>query len=125
VVQRADGTYLVVEIECPRKPLVTSGGHLSADVTHAEQQVTDYRKYLLQRFPDAEKHFPRFQEPDCLVVIGIERDLSREQKQVLQDANRHRNHLRIVGFDWLLDRSKTIAANVTQRGAEIIPLRVV
>lgn len=125
LIQRADGTYLVVEIECPRKSLVTSSGHLSADVTHAEQQATDYRRYLIQKFPDAERHFPQFQEPDCLVVIGLERDLSSQQNRVLQDANRHRTHLRIVGFDWLLDRSRTTASNVTQSGVEIIPLRVV
>jgi hypothetical protein len=51
VVRRADDSYVVVEIERPSKALVTTGGHLSADVTHAEQQVTDYRTYSWSTSP--------------------------------------------------------------------------
>jgi hypothetical protein len=58
VVRRADDSYLVVEIEKPSKALVTAGGQLSADVTHAEQQTTDYRSYLMQHFADMRLHFP-------------------------------------------------------------------
>lgn len=125
VVQRADGTYLVIEIECPNKPLVTEGGHLSAHVTHAEQQATDYRRNMMRKYADIRMHMPDFQEPDCLVIVGIERSLTPEQKQVLHDANRNRTHLRLAGFDWLLDRGRTIAANITQRDVEVVPLRVV
>lgn len=125
IVQRADGTYMVVEIECPGKQLVTSGNHLSADVTHAEQQATDYRRHLLRKYADLRIHLPDFQEPDCLVVIGTERDLNDEQKQVLHDANRNRTHLRIAGFDWLLDRGRTVASNMTQPRVEVLSIRVV
>lgn len=125
VIQRADGTYLIVELECPKKLLITASGHLSADVTHAEKQATDYRRYIFQKFSEVEKHFPQFQEPDCLVVVGVERALSVEQRQALQDANQNRKNVRIVGFDWLLERSKTIAGNLIQSDIEIIPLRIV
>lgn len=124
VVQRADGTYMVVEIECPAKKLVTNGGHLTAEVTHAESQAADYRRYLIKHFSESEKHFPTFQEPDCLVIVGLERPLASTQKQALNDANNNRNHMRIVGFDWLLDRARTIAQNVTQPTVEVIALRV-
>lgn len=124
VVQRADGTYLVVEIECPAKGMVTKGGHLTAAVTHAEKQATDYRRYLVQKFAEFEKHFPDFHEPDCLVVIGLERALSLPQRQALHDANQARHHLRIVGFDWLLERAKKIGANFTQPEVEVSRLRV-
>jgi hypothetical protein len=125
VVQRADGTYIVVEIECPGKTLVTAGGHLSADVTHAEQQATDYRRNLMRKYADVRIHMPDFQEPDCLVVLGLQRTLSKERRQILHDANLNRNHLRIAGFDWLLNRGRTIATNVTRHGVETIPLQVV
>ena len=124
VVQRADGSYMVVEIECPGKGLVTAGGQLTSEVTHAEQQAADYRRYLIRRFSEVEKHFPQLQEPDCLVVVGLERDLSDKQRQALRDANHGRNHLRIVGFDWLLERARTIAANMTQPNVEVLSLRV-
>lgn len=125
IVRRADGTYMVVEIECPSKALITAGGQISSSVTHAEQQAADYRRNLIRKYPDIRVHIPDFQEPDCLVVIGLERDLNPDQLQVLRDANQSRNHLRIVGFDWLLERGRTIAANVAQHGVKVSELRVV
>lgn len=125
IIKRTDGTYLVIEIECPAKALVTAGGHLSADVTHAEQQATDYRRNLMQKYPDIKAKLSDFQEPDCLVIVGLEGILSAGQQQVLHDANQNRRHLRIAGFDWLLERGRTIASNVTQAGVEVTPLRFV
>jgi hypothetical protein len=124
VVRRADNSYLVIEIERPSKALVTTGRQLSADVTHAEQQAMDYRSYLMQRVADARIHFPNFEDPDCLVVTGLERTLDDRQKTALQDANRHRHRLRIVGFDWLADRARTVAANITRHHVEVVNLRV-
>lgn len=124
VLQRADGTYLVIEIECPAKKLVTNGGQLTSEVTHAEQQVADYRRYLIKRFSEIEKHLPGFQEPDCLVVVGLARTLNDAQRQALHDANNGRAYTRIVGFDWLLDRARTIAANIVQPEVEVRSIRV-
>ncbi|TAY98665.1 hypothetical protein [Rhizobium leguminosarum] len=89
--------------KCPAKAIVTGGGHLSADVTHAEQQATDYRRNLMRKYSDFRLHLPDFQEPDCLVKIALERTLTSDQRQVLHDANQNRRHLRIAGFDWLLE----------------------
>lgn len=124
ILQRADGTYLVIEIECPAKKLVTNGGQLTSEVTHAEQQVADYRRYLIKRFSEIEKHLPDFQEPDCLVVVGLARTLNDAQRQALHDANNGRTFTRIVGFDWLLDRARTIAANIVQPEVEVREIRV-
>jgi hypothetical protein len=125
VIRRADNSYVVVEIERPSKALVTASGHLSADVTHAEQQVVDYRSYLIQRFGDARQHFPNFDDPDCMVVIGLEQPLDSRQRAVLRDANRHRHRLRIAGFDWLADRARTVASNITRQHIEVVNLRIV
>lgn len=56
----------------------TSGNHLRSDVTHAEPQASDYRTYLLKNFSTVEKYFPDFQEPDCLVIVGLESVLTFE-----------------------------------------------
>jgi hypothetical protein len=97
---------------------------LTADVTHAEQQATDYRSYLNQHFVDARLHFPNFNEPECLVIAGVERSLDAKQRAVLMNANRHRHGLRIVGFDWLADRARAVAANITRRHVEVVDLRM-
>ncbi len=124
VVRRSDNTYVVVEIECPSKNIVTAAGQLSADTTHAEQQAVDYRTYLLRRINDARAHFPGFDNPDCLVVIGKEQGLTDRQREVLRDANLTRHKLRIVGFDWLAERAKVVAANITRHDVEVTQLRV-
>lgn len=72
VLRRADGSYAVVEIECPGNPIATAGGQLSAHTTHAEQQATDYRSYLLEHVAIGRRHFPGCDDPGCLVVIGQE-----------------------------------------------------
>jgi hypothetical protein len=125
IIRRADNSYLVVEIECPSKSLLTAGGQLTADVTHAEQQVTDYRSYLMRRYTDMLLHLPDFDDPDCLVVTGLQRRLDEKQAGALRDANRHRHRLRIVGFDWLADRARTVAANITRNHVQVTPLRIV
>jgi hypothetical protein len=124
IVRRADNSYLVVEIECPNKTLVTAGGQLTAHVTHAEQQAMDYRSYLMRRVANVTEHLPGFDDPDCLVVTGLERILNEQQAAALRDANRHRHRLRVVGFDWLADRARTIAANITRHRVEVTPLRI-
>ena len=123
VVRRADNSYLVVEIECPAKSLVR-GGQASAAVTHAEQQVTDYRDYLMRRHQDAIQHFPDFNDPDCLVVTGLERELDENQIAILRHLNRHRVRLRIVGFDWLVERARNIANNITRHRVQVSKGRI-
>lgn len=123
LVRRADNSYLVIEIECPAKSLV-KGGQASAAVTHAEQQVTDYRDYLMRRHQDAIQHFPHFNDPDCLVVTGLQRELDENQMAVLTHVNRHRVRLRIAGFDWLVERARNIATNITRHRVQVIKARV-
>ena len=112
VIRRSDNSYLVVEIEKPSKGLVTGGGQLTSEVTQAEGQVAEYRTFLTRRYAETQKIFPGLEEPDGLVVIGLERNLTDEQKEVLAAANRQRQKLRIVGFDYLADRAQTISSNV-------------
>jgi len=114
VIRRADDTYLVVEIETPGKPLVTAANQLSAPATQAVAQATAYRSFLIERFQVAQTHFPRFSEPECLVVIGIESQLSADRQAALARENRSRAGLRIVGYDWLAHRALTIASNVVE-----------
>lgn len=125
VVRRSDDSYLIVEIESPRKPLVTDSCQMSAFVTEAEKQAADYRSFLVRRFEDAKRHFPRFDEPDCLVVIGLEGLLREEQKAALRDANNNRHRLRIVGFDWLVKRSRAVIANLIESSIEVSKLRMI
>ena len=125
VIKRADGSYLIIEIETPAKQLVTSNLQISAAVTQAVTQAMQYRLFLLERFGEANAFFPEFRDPDCLVVIGLERPLSAEQQRALALDNEHRQRVRIVGFDWLAERAERILQNVISANVAVRPLRMI
>jgi hypothetical protein len=118
VVRRADNTYLVVEIECPGKQLVTQAGQIGADVTHAVAQATGYERYLMSKYADLRTAFPGWEQPDLLVVCGLEASLSAIQVTGLRDYNR-RSGVRVVGFDWLGARARAVSANFIRGGVRL------
>lgn len=117
VVKRADNSYLVVEIECPSKLLVTKDGKLAAMAIHAEKQVVEYESFLSERVAEARTHFPNYSRADCLAIVGLERQMTPSQRRNFEWAIGRRQNVRIVGFDWLLDRARTLIDNVTEGGA--------
>jgi Domain of unknown function (DUF4263) len=125
VVRRTDNSYLIVEIETPAKLIVTKDNQISAQVTHAITQVMQYRSFLLERYQEANAHFPEFQEPDCLVVIGRETDLDKDQQRALLLENQHRKGVRVVGFDWIASRAEAITQNIISGRTSVHSLRIV
>lgn len=125
VLRLSDNRYIIVEIECPAKKLITESTQLSAHATQAVTQVMQYRSFLMERFSEAATHFPEFQTPDCLVIIGMESSLSQEQRRALLLENQHRGSLRIVGFDWIASRAESIAKNIVEYGVDVRPMRMV
>jgi len=124
VIRRADDTYVVVEIECPAKLLVTSTGQLSAETSHAVHQVLDYADKLAQRQEISSATFPRFRAPECLVVNGLEDPLTPEQKRMLVLENSHRRGVRIAGFDWLITRARATATNFVGHRVQVSKARL-
>jgi hypothetical protein len=120
LIRRADSSYLVVEIECPSKLLLTQAGQLSADATHAEKQATDYRSFLSERIVEVRQHFPGYRGCECLVVVGLEDRLTTSQSSALANVNGARHNVRIVGFDWLGRRARSIVENMSAGDVETI-----
>lgn len=125
VVRRTDNSYLVIEIETAGKAIVTEANQITALVTQAVTQAMQYRSFLLERFQEARMHFPFFQDPDCLVVIGLEENLTQEQHRALLLENQHRSGVRIVGFDWLASRAEAITQNIIRSNITVHPLRMI
>lgn len=120
VVRRADDSYLVVEIECPGKLLMTKGAQLSGEATHAEKQAVEYESFLSERVQEARTHFPRYRRADCLVIIGTEANLDGTQSEALERANQRRQNIRIAGFDWLEARARTLIENVSHGTVDVV-----
>lgn len=124
MVQRADGSYLVVEIEVPGKSLVTAANQITAETTHAVTQALDYQDFLQRRFETAAKTFTDFRKPDALVIVGMEGELDEAQRAALQRENEGRTHLTIVGFDTLAARARAILANLTRGRVSVERVRL-
>ena len=112
VIRSYDNSYVVVEIETPAKRLVTRRGQLSADATHAINQVLEYQDYLRSHITEASRVFPKFTSSTGLVVVGRESSLNTRQKSVLRMENQSRHEIRIVGFDALADTANAVTRNV-------------
>ena len=120
VIRRADDSYLVVEIECPGKLLMTKGSQLSSEATHAENQAVEYESFLSDRIPEARAHFPKYRRADCLVVIGTEAGLDHSQSEALERAKQRRQNVRIAGFDWLESRARRLIENVSHGTIDVV-----
>lgn len=86
VVQKSDKTYLLIEIESPRTPLVApSTGEISGKIQHAITQTKDWKQYIRRnlRTVEHELELPGIYEPELLVIAGrnsclkIERAMDR------------------------------------------------
>jgi hypothetical protein len=111
LVRRTDNSFLVVEIETPAKSLMTKSNKLSAQATHAVAQVMDYEEFLTDRISSIRQHISAFRRPECLVVVGLESSLSAAQARSLRVDNESRNRVRVVGFDWLERRARSVRDN--------------
>jgi hypothetical protein len=120
LIRRADDSYLVVEIETPAKPLMTRGNQLTAAALQAERQVLDYEEFLSERVQEARTHFPGFSRAERLVVIGQETALAEPQRKGLRKANAGRQGTRIVGFDWLAQRARTVIRNIAEGEVSVV-----
>lgn len=123
ILRRFDNTYLVVEIETPAKKLVTKRNVIAASATHAVAQVSDYRAYI-RGLSNLTEYFPGLDELVCLVVVGLEGDLSHNQRQALRNENHQRHSLRIVGFDWLAARARSVQGNLIRTGVPVRHARI-
>ncbi len=126
LIRRSDDSFLVVEIECPSKRMVTAANQLSAEATHAVSQVNEYTEFLTERIVSIRSFIANFRVPDALVIVGLESNLNDVQRRSLASENASRNKIRIAGFDWLVQRAETVNRNtVHQPPASVRRLRII
>lgn len=119
MIRSMDNSYTVVEIERPDIRIMTAAGELSASTTHAKRQALDFRDWAASNQLYAQQTYKEINRPFCLVVIGRESELNEMQRKRLQQENEStQGILKIVGFDWLLNRAKATFDNLIQYGFE-------
>lgn len=116
LVQRADGTYLLVEIENPLAPLVTQKNDFTAEVNHALCQVEDWQDWLEAHVQTVEERYPGLRAPEAWVVIGREHQLDiRGKRRFLRRNINMRGRVTLKTYDDLIAEARAYVRNI--RGA--------
>ena len=119
IIQLLDDSYIVVEIEKPSDQIFTGADDLTAKVNHAVRQVLEYRDWLSSNQLYARQNYPNIWRPGGLVVIGLESNLTENQKLRLKQENESRHGIvRIVGFDWLHHRAESVYRNLIKHSSD-------
>ncbi len=109
---RLTGSYLIVEIEKPTTPIFYSNGDFHREFMHGVRQVLDFQEWLAQNVPYAQSKLPGIKSPQGLVVAGIVNGLSSSEKARLNRFRNEHHSIEILGYDELLERSRTLYANL-------------
>lgn len=115
LIRRPDATYLLVEIESPRKAVVTAGGDFAAPVEHAVRQVEDWQDWIEENLPTVQRSYPEMRAPEGLVVIGRDRPADEVQARRLRRRNINlRGRLKIITYDELIRVARAYVAAIEQ-----------
>lgn len=106
VVHEAGDDHVLVEIERADHKLYTRQGNPSRQLTHALQQVEDWRRWVLNNVAYARNDLPGITDPHCWVVMGRDADLEEDQRSKLEHKNRELTHITIMTYDDLLKRAQ-------------------
>lgn len=111
-----DSSYLFVEIEKPGVKLFTNNGDPTAVLSHAQQQIRDYLKWVANNIDFLRRHeCPNLTGDNFkgLLVIGKCSDLEPKELDKLHNINAEvRSKYEIKAFDQILRENKTMVGNV-------------
>lgn len=110
-----DGKHVLIEIETPTKRLYTSKGNPTTEFKQAEQQILDYLQWA-----NEEKEFLRkrglsnisVENTSGLLIIGMSKNLSKEEKRKLGRKKFECKNYEIKTFDELLSENHQVIDNI-------------
>jgi hypothetical protein len=115
VFREPSGDYLLVEIEKPSHLLFRNDGQQREELTHAIDQVTDWRRYMEDNLRTVQSELGLegiSSNPSCLIVIGRSVSLDDANKRKLVALQNTMPKLRIMTYDDLIANAKAAAENI-------------
>jgi len=115
VFREPSGDYLLVELESPMRPLFRADGQQREELTHAIDQIVDWRRYIEDNLRTVQQELGLdgiSVNPACLVVIGRSSSLNDESKRKLVALQNWMPKLRIITYDDLIANAKASAENI-------------
>ncbi|MBC8229116.1 DUF4263 domain-containing protein [bacterium] len=116
VIETYDGVYKLVEIEKPTDRLYLKNGDPSSALTHAEQQVLNWQRWIRQNiaYIRFESQLP-MNDPEGLVIIGLRSQMSQEEIHRLEERNiSRRGRIKIITFDDLSLQLNQLIENIAE-----------
>lgn len=113
IVQRPDGSFLLVEIENPQAQLFTKAGEFGATVNHALRQVEDWQEWIEANLPTVERYYPSIRSPEAWVIAGRDRGLADPERRRLARRNINmRGRVAIRTYDDLLRDARAYVRSI-------------
>jgi hypothetical protein len=115
VFREALGDYLLVELEPSKDNLFRKDGHLSHELTHAQGQITDWKRYLEDNLSTAQRELGLdgiSTNPKNLIVIGRSKFLTPENRRKLVTLENENPKQKIMTYDDIYQTTKTVVENL-------------
>jgi hypothetical protein len=115
VFRDATGDYLLVEIERSTLRLFRSDGQQTAELTHALDQVMNWKRYLEDNLRTVQEELGLVgisSNPRSLVVMGRSAPLSAENRRKLGTMEGQSPRVKIMTYDDVAEHAKSVAENI-------------
>jgi len=115
VFRQATGEYLLVELEGPSHILFRTDGQQREELTHAIDQVMDWRRYIEDNLRTVQTELGLdgiSSNPSCLIVIGRSSSLNPDTRRKLVTLQNATPNLRIITYDDLIANAKAAVENI-------------
>jgi hypothetical protein len=115
VFREPSNDYLLVEIESPLRELFRKDGQQREELTHAFNQVIDWRVFIENNLKTVREEIGLVDipsNPRSLIVIGRSVNLTEDDARKLATLQGQIPRLQILTYDDLIQRSKAMAENL-------------
>ena len=115
VFQDANGDCLLVEIERSTLPLFRSDGQQGAELTHALDQVINWKRYLEDNLRTVQQELGLAgisANPRSLIVIGRSATLTADNRRKLVTMEGQSPRVKVMTYDDVAEHAKSVAENI-------------
>lgn len=115
VFRDANHDYLLVELERSILKLFRKDGHATSDLTHAQGQIVDWKRYIEDNLQTAQRELGLVgitANPSGLLVIGRSSSLLPRDRRKLQAMGADSLKLRIMTYDDVYENAKAVLENL-------------
>lgn len=115
VFREAMGDYVLVEIERSNCLLFKRDGHMTSNLNHALEQVSDWRRYIEDNLLTVQNELGLSQistNPKGMVVMGRSKTLTPENRRKITTLENERPKTKILTYDDVLENAKTVVENM-------------